>query len=211
MEECPTCRAKFSKTRNINLENIHQWSNFICANGALGCPVMCPKELMADHLACCIYRKATCPLNKVVSIVCPWEGLQKDVLSHCRLSHQKHLVEGGIFMSPSTDDVANIVLHDDEIFIFQKRFRNGKLYCAAEKVGMSQKLYTASFILNTVDGSERISFTHIVRDVSSNFRSLIKSGKILKLTDKLVKRFIFDGKLALQVLILRGNAKRHLL
>lgn len=114
-------------------------------------------------------------------------------------------------MSPSTDDVANIVLHDDEIFIFQKRFRNGKLYCAAEKVGMSQKLYTASFILNTVDGSERISFTHIVRDVSSNFRSLIKSGKILKLTDKLVKRFIFDGKLALQVLILRGNAKRHLL
>jgi E3 ubiquitin-protein ligase SIAH1 len=207
MDKCPTCGAKFNGIRNINLENISQWSNFSCENFALGCPVMRPIELMADHLASCKYSKASCPVNKVMSIVCPWEGLLKDVISHCSVSHQKHFAEGEIFMSPSTEDAANIVLYDDEIFIYKKRFIDGKLYCAVMKGGKSQTLYTVSYILNTVNGSERVVFTHIISEISASFNGLLNSGKFLKLNDKLVKRFTSDGKLALQVMIMRVTAR----
>jgi hypothetical protein len=210
MNNCPTCGSQFNWTRNISLENISQWSNFTCANFALGCPIMRPLELMADHLASCAYRKATCPLSKVMYIVCPWEGLLKDLIFHCKESHQKHFVEGDIFMSPSIEDVANIIHCGDEIFIYHKRFKDGKLYCAVEKAGILQTLYTASFILNSVSGSERIAFTHTVRDISGNLNYLLESGKFLKLNNKLVKRFIFHGKLALQVMISRVNVKKQL-
>lgn len=207
-DKCPTCGSQFSGIRNISLENISQWSNFTCANASLGCPVMRPTELMADHLASCAYRKATCPLNNVMINVCPWEGLLKDLIFHCSESHQKYFAEGEIFMSPSIEDAANILHYGDEIFIYRKRFKDGKLYCAVEKVGISQTLYTASFILNTVSGSERIAFTHTVRNISGNLNYLLESGKFLKLNDKLVKRFISDGKLALQVMIWRANVKK---
>ncbi|PNF18195.1 hypothetical protein B7P43_G18101 [Cryptotermes secundus] len=208
MDKCPTCGSQFSGIRNIRLEIISQWSNFTCANVALGCPVMRPIELMADHLASCAYRKATCPLNKVMDIVCHWEGPLKDLIFHCSESHQKYFAEGESFMSSSLEDAVNMIHYCDEVFICHKRFKDGKLYCAVEKVGISQALYTASFILNTVSGSERIVFTHTVRNISGNLNYLLEYGKFLKLNDKLVKRFISDGKLALQVMIWRANVKK---
>lgn len=208
MDKCATCGSHISGIRNISLEIISQWSNFTCANVALGCPVMRPMELMADHLASCAYRKATCPLNKVMSFVCPWEGLLKDLIFHCGESHQKHFAEGEIFTSPSLEDSVNLIHYGGEVFICHKRFKDGKLFCAVEKVGISQTLYTASFTLNTVRGSERIVFTHTVRNISGNSNYLVDSGKFLKLNDKLVKRFISDGKLALQVMIWRANVKK---
>jgi hypothetical protein len=207
VDKCPTCGAKFNGIRNINLESISQWCNFNCANLDLGCPDILPTELMADHLASCKYSKTTCPMNNVMSVVCPWEGRLKDVLFHCSESHQKYFAEGEIFMSSSTEDAANIILYNDEIFTYQKRFRDGNLYCAVKKACKSQTLYTVSFILNTVDGSERVVFAHIVSDLSANFDSLLNSGKFLKLNAKLVRRFISDGKLALQVMIMRANVR----
>jgi len=79
LDECPTCSHQFSAIRNINLETTAFWSNFSCPYLECGCPVMVPVELMADHLAICVYKKATCPLDKTMSIVCPWEGLLKSV------------------------------------------------------------------------------------------------------------------------------------
>jgi hypothetical protein len=208
MDKCPTCGSQFNGIRNVSLENISQWSNFTCANFAVGCPVTRPIELMADHLASCAYRKATCPLNKVMSIVCPWEGHLKDLIFHCKESHQIYFAEGEIFMSTSIEEAANIIECGDEIFIYHKRFKDGKLYCAVEKVGLSETLYIASFTLNTVSGPERIAFTHTIREISGNLNYLLESGKSLKLNDKLVKRFISDGKLALQVMISRANVKK---
>jgi len=81
---------------------------------------MVPVELMADHLAICIYKKPTCPLNKTMSIVCPFEELLKDVIFHCKESHRSRFVEFEFFMSPSTQDALNVILYDNEIFIFSQ-------------------------------------------------------------------------------------------
>ena len=92
--------------------------------------VMVPVELMADYLAICIQKKATFPLNKTMSIVCPWEGLLKGVVFHCKESHRCRFVECEFFMFSSTEDAVNVMLYDNVIFIFHKRFLAGKFCCA---------------------------------------------------------------------------------
>jgi hypothetical protein len=206
--KCPTCGSKFSGTRNINLEHLSLWSSFTCPNVQLGCPIMRPSELMPDHLATCVYKMATCPLNKILSIVCPWKGLLKDMISHCKESHNSRFAEGETFKSSSIRDAVNIILFDDELFIYHKRFNEGKLYCAVEKVGISQTLYSATFILDTLSGFDRITFTHIVRGISDDLDVLLQSGKFLKLNDKLLKTFITDGKLPLEVIISKVDSSK---
>ena len=148
--------------RNINLEKISSWSNFFCPYLECGCPMMVPVELMADHLAICIYKKAPCPLNKTLSIVCPWEGRLNDVVFYCKESQRSRFAECEFFMSSSTEDAVNVILCDNQIFIFHKRFLTGKFCCAVEKVGITQRPYTASFVLETLSGCDRITFTHFV-------------------------------------------------
>jgi hypothetical protein len=207
LEECPTCSHQFSGIRNTNLEKISSWSNFTCPYLDFGCPVMRPVALMADHIAICTYKRATCPLDKIMSIVCPWEGLIKDIAFHCKESHRSRVVEREFFVSSSTEDAVNVLLHDNEIFIFHKRFLAGKFYCAVEKVGITHRPYSATFILDTLSGFDKITFTHTVNVMSKNLNDLIPSAKFLKLNDKLLKRFISDGKLALQVMISKANLK----
>jgi len=54
------------------------------------------------------------------------------------------------------------MLYDNVIFIFHKRFLAGKFWCAVEKVGIPQRPFTATFFLNTLNGCDRIAFTHCV-------------------------------------------------
>jgi len=195
--------------RNITLETISFWSNFSCLYLECGCPVMVPVELMADHLAICVYKKATCPPNKTMSIVCPWEGFLKSVVFHCKESHTSRFAESEFFVSSSTENVVNVILNDDEILIFHKRFLAGKFCCAVEKVGISQRPYTAIFILDTLSGCDRITFTHCVNVMSKNLDEIFARGIFLTRNDKLLKRFISNGKLALQVIISKQNLKKN--
>ena len=140
-----------------------------------------------------------------MSIVCPWEGLLKDVVFHCKESHRSRFAECEFFMFSSTEDAVNVMLYDNEIFIFHKRFLAGKFFCAVEKVGITQRPYTASFILDTLSGCDRIMFTHSVNVMSRNLDEILVSGNFLTLNDKMLKRFISIGKLALQVILLKAN------
>jgi hypothetical protein len=56
-------------------------------------------------------------------------------------------------------------------------------------------------------GCDRITFTHSVNVMSRNLGEMLKSGKCFTLNDKLLKRFISKGKLALQVIILKEKFK----
>jgi len=187
LDECATGSHQFSGIRNIKLEKISFWSNFSCPYLECGCPVTIPVELMADHLSICVHKKPTCPLNKTMSFVCPWEGLLKDVLFHCKESHNSRFAECEFFISSSTDDAVNMTLHDNEIFIFHKRFLAGKFFCSLEKVGVCQRPYTASFIPDTLRGCDRITFTHSVDVMSKILDAILASGKFLARNDKLLK------------------------
>ena len=66
---------------------------------------------------------------------------------------------------------------------------------------ITKRPYIASFILDTLSGCDRILFTHSVNAMSRNLDEILVSGKNLTLNDKIFKRFISNGKLALQVII----------
>lgn len=120
---------------------------------------------------------------------------------HLKEEHRSRFAEGEIFLSSSTKDSATVIFYENEIFIFHKRFLAGKFYCAVEKVGITQTLYSATFVLDTQSGCDRITYNHPVSVMSKNLDDLLARGKFLKLNDKLLKRFISDDKLALQVII----------
>ena len=67
--------------------------------------------------------------------------------------------------------------------------------------------YTGSFILDTLCGCDRITFTHSVNVMSKNVDEMLASGRFLTLNDKLLKRFLSNGKLALQVIMSKANLK----
>ena len=81
---------------------------------------------------------------------------------HCKESHMSRFAECEIFMSSSTVDAVNVIPYDNEIFIFHKRLFIGKFFCAVEKEGINQIPYRASFILETLNGCDRITFTHCI-------------------------------------------------
>ena len=112
-------------------------------------------------------------------------------------------------MSSSTEDAVNVILYDNEIFIYHERFLAFKFCCAVEKVGITQRPYTGSFILDTLSGCDRITFTHSVNVMSRNLDEMLASGKFVRLNDKPLKRFISNGKLALQVIISKVNLKNQ--
>jgi hypothetical protein len=105
----------------------------------------------------------------------------------------------------TTEDAVSVILYGNEIFIFHKRFLACEFCCAVEKVSIIQRPYTASFILDTLSGCDRITFTHCVKVMSKNLDEMLASAKFLTLNDKLLKRFISNGKLALQVIISKAN------
>ena len=107
-------------------------------------------------------------------------------------------------------DAVNVILHDNEIFIFHKRFLAGKFCCAVEKVGVSERPYTASFILYTLSECDRITFTISVDVKSKNLDAILTSGKFLARNDKLLKIFISNGKLALHMIMSNANLKNKL-
>lgn len=127
---------------------------------------------------------------------------------HCKESHQSLFSEGPVFKSSSTKDAVKIIQCYDEIFVYHKRFKEGRLHCAVQKAGISPTLYSASFVLDTLSGLDRIAFTHIIHAASEKLDVLLTSGKSLKLNDKLLKRFINNGKLALQIVISKVNRKK---
>ena len=102
LDEFATGSHQFSGIRNMKLEKISFWSNLSCPYLECGCQMMVPVEVMADHLSICVYKKATCQLNKTMSIVCAWEGLLKDVVFHCKESHKSRFAECEFFKSSST-------------------------------------------------------------------------------------------------------------
>ena len=106
----------------------------------------------------------------------------QDVLFHCKVSHKSRFAECEFFMSSSTEDAVNATLYDKEIFIFHNRFLAGKFCCAVEKVGISQRPYTAIFILDTLSGCDRITFTHSVNVMSRKLDEMLASGKFLTYT-----------------------------
>jgi hypothetical protein len=77
---CPTCRAKFSETRNVALENIARKLKYPCVNRQSGCLRTFSIEYIAVHQAVCGYGIIKCPFHEYLQ--CHLKGSKYDLKKH---------------------------------------------------------------------------------------------------------------------------------
>ena len=134
---CPTCRATFSGTRNVALENIARRQKYPCANRQSGCLELFSVEHIAKHHAACVYGKIKCPLHLIET--CSWNGLKKDVKEHVKAAHPKELLEGSSWRVSSLKDSIAVVSCFGELFTSRLQIRGGRYYEAVQLIGTSSE------------------------------------------------------------------------
>jgi len=79
---CPTCRAEFSETRFLALENIVRRQKYPSANRQRGCLELLSIERIAEHQAACLNGKIKCPFNLNSSCYCKY--FKSDLKEHAK-------------------------------------------------------------------------------------------------------------------------------
>jgi E3 ubiquitin-protein ligase SIAH1 len=194
---CPTCRAKFSKIRNVALENIARKLKYPCVNRQRGCPDWFSIEHINEHHAACVYGKIKCPLH--LRKKCSWKGLKNNLKEHVKAAHPKYYREVSTFRCPKLSWSLGILYCFGELFTCYLQKRDGRYYCAVQLIGTSSEAskYKCEFTLRAENGIEQISKTFLVQGYSENFETIFNSGICLCLDEKTVKHFVKENKLKL--------------
>ena len=197
VQRCPTCRSKFSKIRNVALENIARRHKYPCTNKQNGCLELFSIEQIAKHQAGCVYGKIKCPLH--LRKTCSWNGLKNDLKEHAKAAHPKHFKEVSTFRCSKLSWCLGVLYCFGDLFTCYLQKRGGRYYCAVQLIGTSSEAskYKCEFTLRAANGIEQISKTFLVHGYSEDFETVFNSGKCLNLDEETVKIFVEENKLKL--------------
>jgi hypothetical protein len=201
---CPTCRAKFSETRNIALENISRRQKYPCANRKGGCLDFFSVEHINEHNAVCTYGKIKCPFK--LNRNCPWNGFKSDLVEHVKTAHPGYFFKDSAFRSfLFVDRTLTVLFCFGELFVHYERIQDGRLYCAVHLIGTSSEAskYKCEFTLRAANGVEQISKTLFVRSYTEGFGTSFSSRKCLFLDEVEVRNFLVENKVDLTVTLSR--------
>jgi E3 ubiquitin-protein ligase SIAH1 len=95
---CPTCRAEFSETRCLALENVVRTQKYPCVNRQGGCLELFSIEHINKHQGDCVYGNIKCPMHLFKK--CSWNGLKNDLKEHAKAAHPIVFLEVQTFTSP---------------------------------------------------------------------------------------------------------------
>jgi E3 ubiquitin-protein ligase SIAH1 len=197
---CPTCRASFSETRNVTLENIVRIQKYPCANRQSGCLEWFSIEHIAKHHAGCVFGKIKCPFHLISN--CSWNGFKNDLKEHAKAAHLPGLVMYvPKFHAPRLSTTVAIVSYFGELFTFHKKKKDGRYYAAVQLIGtnIEASKYKCEFTLRAANDIDQISNTFLVQGYSEDFETIFNSGKCLKLDADTVKHFVEGDELKLTV------------
>jgi E3 ubiquitin-protein ligase SIAH1 len=203
---CPTCRAKFSNIRNVALETIARRQKYPCANRENGCPDLLSIEHIAEHQAVCTHGPIKCPFTKI-GHKCSWNGVISDLEEHATAAHAQGILKSATFTVRVRQSQSGVLLFYcfDEVFVYYKKFRDGRYYCAIQLIGPSSQAskFKCVFKLRAANNIEEISKTFFVRSYSEDVETSFNSGKCLRLDDVTVRNFVVQDKLNLTVTLSR--------
>nr|CAD7265821.1 unnamed protein product [Timema shepardi] len=91
-ENCPLCRASFTKARNYALEQLSQITKKPCKNDVFGCKETYLATELTDHEAYCLYRQNTCLIDN-----CTWNGNGTRKYSVTRKTHKETVNMENVF------------------------------------------------------------------------------------------------------------------
>ena len=193
---CPSCRAEFSGTKNVVLENIARRQKYPCVNRQNGCLELFSIEHIAKHHARCVYGKIECPFYN-----CSWNGFKNNFKEHVKQAHEKSIFWVPTFSSPNIANAVAIVSNFGELFTYYKQIRDGRYYAAVQLIGTSSEAskYKCEFTLRAANGIEQISKTFLVQGYSEDSERSFNSTKCLCLDEVTVSNFLVGNKLNLTV------------
>jgi len=196
---CPTCRTKFSATRNVALENIARRLKYPCANRQSGCLDKFSIEHIAEHHAVCVYGKVKCPLHLYET--CPWNGLKNDLMEHAKTEHPDYVLEQSSIHFPYLSGALAVLSCFEELFTCYLQYREGRYYGAVQLIGPSSEAskYKCEFTLLAENGIEQIRKTFLVQGYSDNFETIFNSGNCFNLDEKTVNNFVKENELNLYI------------
>jgi hypothetical protein len=196
VQYCPMCRAEFSETRNVALENIARIQKYPCANRQSGCLELFSIEHINEHQADCVYGEIKCPFKFNCS--CTWNGLKSDLKEHAKVAHKAYFFESpSIHSSLFEGTFVKLLSCFGELFVEYEGVRDGKLYCAVQLIGTSSEAskYKCVFTLRAANGIEQIWKTSFVSSYREDFETIFNSGKCFCLDEAVVRSFL-EGKSA---------------
>ena len=200
---CPTCRAEFSETRSVALDNIARRLKYPCVNRQRGCLELLSIEHIAKHQAVCVYGKIKCPFHLLK--VCSWNGFKNDLKEHAKRAHPGNFFEVSTFTSPNLSAAMGIGSCFGKLFAYYKQTQDGRLYCAVQLIGTNSEAskYKCEFTLRAANGIEQINKTFFVQGYSEDFETIFSSGKYLNIAEGIIKDFVKENKLNLTVTLSR--------
>ena len=203
VECCPTCRAKFTETRCVALDNIARRLKDPCVNRQSGCLDLLSMEHIAKHHAACLYGKIKCPFQ--LFKMCSWKGFKNDLKEHAKAAHPANYFEVSTFTPPCLSAAMGILSCFGELFAYYKQQKYGRLYCAVQLIGTSSEAskYKCEFTLRAANGIEQISKTFLVQGYSEDFETVFKSGKYLNIAEGTIRNVVTENKLNLTVTLSR--------
>lgn len=90
LPSCPTCRSRFTESRNLAMEKVADKLHYPCKNAHVGCTTTLRLRDKDEHEANCIFRSYRC----IVVPPCEWKGQHGDILPHVRQMHANTLLQG---------------------------------------------------------------------------------------------------------------------
>jgi len=198
VQRCPTCKAEFSETRNVVLENIATRQKYPCANRQSGCLNLLSIEHIAEHQAVCVYLKIECPFN--VYWHCPWKGFKCNLKEHAQAAHPESFFECSKIRFIKLDAFVILSCYG-ELFTYNQLLRDGEFYGAVQLIGTNSEAskYKCVFTLRAANGIEQISKTLLVRSYTEDWKTSFNSGKCLRLGEVTIRKFCVESNLNLSV------------
>ena len=203
VKRCPTCRAKFSETRCLALEDIARRLKYPCANRQSGCHECFSIEHIAKHHAVCVYGKIKCPFHFIKT--CSWNGLKSEFKEHVQAAHPKSLFREPTFFSPALHTSVAIISCFGELFTYFKQKKDGRYNVAVQLIGTSSEAskYRCEFTLRAANCIEEIKKIFLVQGYSEDIETFFNSKKCLNVDEETIKLFVVNRNLNLTVTLSR--------
>jgi hypothetical protein len=124
---------------------------------------------------------------------------------HAKATHSAQIVKGATFLSSLLQSEVALVFCFDKVFLYYKKVRYGRFYCAVQLIGPSRHAskFMCELKLRAANDVEMVSNTFIVRGYSEDFETIFNSGKCLRLDEVTVRDLVVKDKFQLTVKFFR--------
>ena len=216
--DCPTCRGRLGKVRNLAIEKIIAKFPIPCKFNKYGCEVILAKMKLSGHEIICRFKPASCPVSNCSTI---FSGLE--IMEHLNKAHvcrDAYYYEGTARITNITDmaldaqSCSQIINNSNQDFLFCWHITQDDAmgFCWKSLGGLNISVYqlnsncantnhTFSLSIRNEDCGEELGYSGKCLTLDMNLNHVASIGRCLNLNNEVVKRFSKDNCLYIKYFI----------